>query len=121
MSVTIALQRRKQMTVWIMTGVPELEEGGKGGVLLIEGIYGRIRHPRYVEIVFGALAYGVFSNYLGAYLLIFAIIPMAHLLVLLEERELRQRFGSEYETYDQEVPHYFPRLKHGPARIADTL
>jgi protein-S-isoprenylcysteine O-methyltransferase Ste14 len=120
-SVTIALQRRKQLTVWIMAGVPELEEGGKGGVLLTEGIYSRIRHPRYVEIIFGTLAYGVFSNYLGAYLLTFAIIPVIHLLVLLEERELRQRFGSEYERYEQEVPRYFPRLKRGPTRMADTL
>jgi protein-S-isoprenylcysteine O-methyltransferase Ste14 len=111
-SVAIALQRRKQLTLWIMAGVPELEEGGKGGVLLTEGIYSRIRHPRYVEIVFGTLAYGVFSNYVGAYLLLLVIIPLLHLLVLLEERELRQRFGSEYEAYEQEVPRYFPKFRN---------
>jgi protein-S-isoprenylcysteine O-methyltransferase Ste14 len=67
-SVWIAVKRRKHLTTSILVGMPELEEGGHGGRLLSEGIYSRVRHPRYVEIVLGCLAYALFANYLGAYI-----------------------------------------------------
>lgn len=110
-SVWIALQRRRHLTARILVGIPELEEGGAGGELLCEGIYARIRHPRYVEIVFGTFAYAAFSNYLGAYLVAALTVPVIHLIVLLEERELVDRFGAEYEEYRARVPRYIPRRR----------
>ena len=107
----IAIERKKYLTFRILAGVPELEEGGKGGELLTEGIYSRIRHPRYVEIVLGTFAYAAFSNYLGAYLIAIATVPLLHLIVILEERELAARFGAEYEAYRASVPRYWPRRR----------
>lgn len=107
-SVWIALRRRKHLTVAVMAGLPELEEGGEGGALITEGIYGVIRHPRYVEIAFGVTAYCVFSNYLGAYLIALATLPILHVVVLLEERELLERFGAAYAAYRDRVPRYIP-------------
>jgi protein-S-isoprenylcysteine O-methyltransferase Ste14 len=107
----IALLRRKHLTLRIMAGVPELERGGRGGALLSEGIYGVIRHPRYVEIVLGVLAYAVFANHLGSYAVAAATAPAIHLIVLLEERELVARFGAEYEEYRRRVPRYLPRRR----------
>ena len=109
LSVWIWLMRSQFLTMDILVGIPELEEGGRGGQLLTEGIYGRIRHPRYVEIVVGTLAYATFSNYLGAYLTALVFFPVLHLVVLLEERELRARFGKQYEAYCKRVPRYIPR------------
>jgi protein-S-isoprenylcysteine O-methyltransferase Ste14 len=108
-SVWIAVKRRKHLTTSILVGMPELEEGGHGGRLLSEGIYSRVRHPRYVEIVLGCLAYALFANYLGAYIVAVLCIPVVHLIVLLEERELIDRFGDEYVVYAERVPRYIPR------------
>ena len=36
-------------------------------------------------------------------------LPTLYLLVLLEERDLRERFGSEYEACCRRVPRFVPR------------
>ena len=110
LSIWIWLMRSEFLTFDILVGIPELEEGGHGGQLLKDGIYRRIRHPRYVEIAVGTLAYATFSNYLGAYIAALALLPMLHLVVLLEERELHARFGEQYELYCKRVPRYIPRI-----------
>ena len=104
----IAFKRRKHLTMAILAGLPELEEGGKGGSLLTEGPYSVVRNPRYIEMVFGVFAYAAFSNYVGPYVLALVTIPLIHLIVILEERELRDRFGEAYETYLASVPRYWP-------------
>ena len=38
-------------------------------------------------------------------------LPIVHAVVLLEERELRQRFGEAYGTYCEDVPRYVPRRR----------
>lgn len=106
---SIALRRRKHLTTKILAGAPELEQGGKGGKLLTEGLYARSRNPRYIEAILGVFAYAAFSNYLGAYLVAVGSVPVVHLIVILEERELRDRFGEEYEAYMARVPRYVPR------------
>lgn len=108
-AIAIARARGKHLTRRILSGVPELEEGGRGGVLLTEGIYGVIRNPRYVEVALGTFAYAVFANYVGAYLVALVTIPALHFIVLLEEKELADRFGAEYEAYRRRVPRYWPR------------
>ena len=52
----IAIARRKLLTAGVLTGMPELSDERYPGKLLSEGIYGRVRHPRYVEIVLLSLA-----------------------------------------------------------------
>lgn len=109
MTVWLALQRRKYLTFRILTGVPELDPDAGPGEMLTEGIYGRMRHPRYVEIVLGTLAYAFFANYLGAYIVALVTVPVLHLIVLFEENELSQRFGAKYVEYCARVPRYLPR------------
>jgi len=108
-TIWIALKRRKQLTMRILAGTPELHESGRGGALLTDGAYAVVRNPRYVEVVFGVFAYAAFSNHVGAYLVAAVTVPAIHLVVLLEERELRARFGREYEAYCAAVPRYVPR------------
>jgi protein-S-isoprenylcysteine O-methyltransferase Ste14 len=109
LSFRIAFQRKKQLTTRILTGLPELAPEGQSGSLLTEGIYAHMRHPRYVEIGVGTLGYALFSNWLGALVVGLATLPLLHAIVLLEERELSERFGEEYERYRARVPRYLPR------------
>jgi protein-S-isoprenylcysteine O-methyltransferase Ste14 len=106
----IGWKRRKYLTFRILAGVPELEADGAGGTLLTEGPYAVVRNPRYVEVLFGTLGYAAFSNYAGAWLMALVTFPLIHLIVLLEERELKARFGEGYEEYLRSVPRYLPRF-----------
>jgi protein-S-isoprenylcysteine O-methyltransferase Ste14 len=104
----LAVLRAKHLSFAILTGVPELDADGAGGVLLNEGIYSVIRHPRYVEVVLGTFAYAAFANYLGGYIIALLTIPAVHAIVVLEEEELAARFGEQYEAYRASVPRYVP-------------
>jgi protein-S-isoprenylcysteine O-methyltransferase Ste14 len=110
-AILIAVKRQKHLTMKILAGAPELEKGGKGGILLTEGPYSVTRNPRYIETIVVVFAYAAFSNYLGAYLMALVTVPVVHLIVILEERELRDRFGDEYKAYVTRVPRYIPRRK----------
>lgn len=101
----------KYLRFRILTGLPELEPEQHGTPLLTEGIYGRIRHPRYVQFLLAFSGYALFCNYLAIYLLIPALAVMFYCVARLEERELRDRYGAEYEAYCARVPRFFPRLQ----------
>jgi protein-S-isoprenylcysteine O-methyltransferase Ste14 len=47
---------------------------------------------------------------LGAYLVWLAWLPGVYVLVWFEERELRDRFGQEYDDYCRQVPRFVPKL-----------
>ena len=107
-AIWLAILRAKYLSFGILAGVPELDADGSGGKLLNQGIYAVIRHPRYVEIALGSLAYAAFANYLGGYILALLTIPGIHAVVVIEEKELAERFGEEYEAYRASVPRYIP-------------
>jgi protein-S-isoprenylcysteine O-methyltransferase Ste14 len=110
LTMWIAVKRKRHLTFRILVGLPELAQDGERGVLLTEGIYSRVRHPRYIEVMLGVLAYALFANYVGVYILALATLPALLLVVVLEERELRQRFGDEYADYCARVPRFIPHL-----------
>ena len=101
-------------------GVPELSRTDKGW-LLTEGIYARVRNPRYLEFMAFILAYVSFANFAGTWVLALLVFPAMHVLVLVEERELRERFGAEYEAYCQQVPRRIPRRVPGADAAAGPL
>ena len=106
----IAAKRRQRLNQRILVGVPEISSADKGR-LVCEGIYARTRNPRYLEFLTFSLAYVAFANYTGTWILYALTIPAIHLVVLLEERELRERFGAEYEDYCRRVPRYIPKRR----------
>ena len=108
-SFRIALARRPHLNKRILAGVPELDADPGSQTLLTEGIYARIRHPRYIEVGVGTLGYACFANHVGAWLVAMLTLPTLHLIVLIEERELATRFGAEWEAYRARVPRYLPR------------
>lgn len=102
-------KRKKHLDNKRLSGLHELDPSREDGRLLTEGIYGVIRHPRYVEVALAVLAYALMANYLGAYLIWVSTLLCLGLIVPLEERELEERFGEEYRRYREEVPAFIPR------------
>jgi len=106
--IVITVKRRRQLSSRIVAGLPELSREKNRGKLITEGIYAKIRHPRYMEVMLFTAAYAFFANYVGLYVIAVLSIPALYLVVLLEERELRDRFGVEYEEYCRRVPRFVP-------------
>jgi protein-S-isoprenylcysteine O-methyltransferase Ste14 len=105
----ISRKRKKYLTFRLLAGVPEIAPDKHGITLLREGIYSRIRHPRYVEFSLALVAYALFANFEGLYRMTAATLVLLFVIVLIEERELRERFGQEYVEYSAQVPRFIPR------------
>ncbi len=99
---------RRQLKFRVLVGTPELDEDVPGH-LMTDGVFGRSRNPRYVNLTIGMLAWALILNYPALYVATLAIVPGLYIVVLLEERELRERFGQEYIDYCQRVPRFIPR------------
>ena len=112
-SVAIEIQCRKHLKFKTLAGVPEIERDQASRKLLDQGIYGRVRHPRYVSVTFGMLAMAFFANYLTIWLLIPATVVSLFLIATLEERELVASMGERYREYQARVPMFVPRFDSG--------
>jgi methanethiol S-methyltransferase len=111
-STWIAFQHWRHLSIATMIGIPELSPTGqRKGTLLKDGIYRVVRHPRYLSAGLAVIAVALFVDYMGVYLLIFLLFPLGYPMLVLEERELIDRFGEEYRQYQQEVPRILPRLR----------
>src|SRR5450755_2426586 len=106
------LQYWRQLSISTLVGIPELSQQREGR-LLRDGIYGVVRHPRYLSAGIGLISNVLIANYLGLYILVISVVPLGYLLLVLEERELLDRFGDAYREYQQDVPRLIPRLRRG--------
>jgi protein-S-isoprenylcysteine O-methyltransferase Ste14 len=57
------------------------------------------------------MAYALIVNHVGVYVLFVAAIPVFYAIIVLEERELIDRFGATYRQYQREVPRLVPRWR----------
>jgi len=110
-AAVLSVRIRRQLTFRILAGVPEVSEAAYPGRLLQEGIYGVIRHPRYLAVILGTVGMALVVNYLGAYLVTLVSLLGLVPLVRMEERELAARFGPAYAAYRARVPALFPKLR----------
>jgi protein-S-isoprenylcysteine O-methyltransferase Ste14 len=110
-AVVMRHQWRQQLTVGARLGLPELSPARYPGRLLTEGIYARVRHPRYLQIVVAVAGWALLANHLAGYLVILVVVAELAIVIPLEERELAHRFGAEYEAYRRRVPALWPRLR----------
>lgn len=110
-SIYIRVMWRRVFRRSTIFGLPEFRRERQSGDLVTDGIYARIRHPRYLEIGLALWAIALFSNYLAVYIFCFAYIILIQAVVVLEERELKNRFGDEYEEYRSRVPRFIPRMR----------
>jgi len=91
-------------------GLAELAPDKRPGRLITTGVYAIIRHPRYLHLYLGFLGSALIANYLALYLVVALWLPGIYVIVLLEEKELRDRFGPAYDEYCRRVPRFIPRF-----------
>lgn len=113
-AMRFALQRH--LPIKVLVGLPEIAPNRFPRRLITDGIYGRLRHPRYVQLLIALLGYALIANYLAAYLAVALWLPGVYIIVLLEESELREHFGSAYDEYCRAVPRFIPKRARGRNR-----
>jgi protein-S-isoprenylcysteine O-methyltransferase Ste14 len=111
LAASIVLRRTisRHLRFKTLGGIPELAPESHPQPLLTEGIYSRIRHPRYVEVLLVMASLALVANNLASYVNWIVGIPSVLAIVPIEERELRDRFGAEYDAYCARVPRFIPR------------
>ena len=106
----LEFQYWRHLSISIMVGIPELSQQGNSR-LLRDGIYGVVRHPRYLSAGIGLIVNVLIVNHLGLYILVMLVVPPGYWMLLLEERELVDRFGDAYREYQRDVPRLIPRRR----------
>ncbi|MGI8738250.1 MAG: methyltransferase family protein [Gammaproteobacteria bacterium] len=91
-------------------GWRELYRAHKQGRLAADGLYGLVRHPQYTGLFIGLFGEGVVHWPTLFSVGLFPLIVLAFtLLARHEERQMIEKFGDEYRTYQQRVPMLLPR------------
>lgn len=98
----------------ILVGLPELWPQGNAGRVAQEGIYARVRHPRYLGMMLAYVGAACYTRAPRVLALAFIGCALAVFISELEERELLGRHGEEYARYRARVPRFIPRWpRHG--------
>jgi protein-S-isoprenylcysteine O-methyltransferase Ste14 len=100
---------RVYLNLSTLLGAPEKSASQYPGKLLRRGIYSQVRHPRYIAAAFVCMGIALILNYPLLYLFSILFIVMLYPLILVEERELVQRFGEAYRDYARATPRLIPR------------
>lgn len=108
--IWLEIQRRRTFSHQVLLGVPELNPGHSAGTLIRSGVYGYVRHPRYLVCMMTLFAFAALTGSAGYFSLAFLSVLLYQVVAPLEERELRARFGKAYEDYARDVPRFLPRL-----------
>jgi protein-S-isoprenylcysteine O-methyltransferase Ste14 len=109
-AIWLELKRRRTFSHQLLLGIPELKPGHSAGVVIRSGVYGYVRHPRYLECMMTLLAFAALTGSTGYFSLAILSVLLYQIVAPLEERELRARYGKAYEDYAREVPRFLPRL-----------
>ena len=92
-----------------LVGLAELEPQKNRQPLLQSGIYAKTRNPVYLVHWLLILSAALMTGYFASWAFIAFDIPALRLLVFTEERELRERYGAEFQDYMSRVPRFFPK------------
>jgi protein-S-isoprenylcysteine O-methyltransferase Ste14 len=110
LAVWIDRQVRRQFSVRRLVGLPEMNRARPDSFVVREGIYARVRHPRYMVFMLSFLGLAFLTGAAGIFLLAFVSVLLYLIVAPLEEQELRESYGAEYEAYARSVPRFLPRL-----------
>ncbi|MCG8607068.1 hypothetical protein MJD09_19050 [bacterium] len=110
-AIWVEVQCRRHLKLRILVGIPELQPDTYDSKFLTEGIYAKIRHPRYVAIMITLFAWALIVNYLAVYLLCPLFLMGIVTIVRMEEKELLERVGDDYRNYSLRVPRFIPDFR----------
>jgi protein-S-isoprenylcysteine O-methyltransferase Ste14 len=85
------------------------ELSGKSELTTI-GLYKYVRHPRYTGMIAAILGACMIAQTKFAWIVGAIWFACVLLSIFLEEREMRQRFGTAYEDYSRATPRFLPRF-----------
>jgi len=111
LAVWIGNQVRRVFGWRRLAGLPEINPGRYPGEVIKSGIYARVRHPRYLDVMLSFVGLALITGAVGLFLLAFVTILLYLIMAPLEERELREHYGAEYEAYARMVPRFLPHLR----------
>jgi protein-S-isoprenylcysteine O-methyltransferase Ste14 len=89
-----------------LVGATELSGGGE---LAANGIYARIRHPRYAASFLALVGACLLAGTRTLSIVTAVWTLLTRVAIAMEERELRSRFGAAYSDYCRRVPRFLPR------------
>lgn len=104
--INVLVYRRAPMSMAL--GLDEISPD-EPGCLVTGGIYGRMRHPRFVAMSIAVAAMALLTNHAVVYLMFAVYVVTIRLIAALEDRELAMRFGSRYREYAGTVARFLPR------------
>lgn len=111
LAIWMERKTRRDLKLSVLVGAPEV--GGRPIELLTQGMYSRVRNPRYLTVQVAVVGWAMILNYAGIWWMALGLLPSLYLITVLEERELDERYGEEYRRYKQRVPRFFPSLSPG--------
>ncbi len=92
------------LTLPVIMGMPEVTNSVSGR-LATTGPFGVVRHPTYLSHTLMLLGLFLMTGVASlGFVTIFDAFAVNSIIIPLEEKELLQRFGKEYEAYCQKVP-----------------
>ena len=121
--VVLSQPRWPTLLVGGIVGLPGLALRGaaagwleKGQELATQGPYGHVRNPLYLgSFIIGAGFAIAAASWILAALFVVFFLAVYLPVVRREGKELRRRFGAEYEDYSASVPALVPSLKRARA------
>jgi len=91
----------------------ESEEWGCTNRLIVTDLYRCVRHPHHVGVGVFMLSLGLLIGHPWSFLLV--VVPqwlwILGFLFLVEEKELLEKFGEDYEAYRRRTPMLFLNLR----------
>lgn len=107
-------QTRRTFGFRRLVGLPELHPEDHLRGVVRTGIYAYVRHPRYLLYMLMLVSMALLTGALAIFLLAILNILLYQILAPLEERDLLDQYGLQYEAYRQSVPRFVPRLGRRP-------
>lgn len=97
---------------FLAKGWREVYLASRDGRLATDGLYGLVRHPQYTGIFLALFGEGIVHWPTIFSVALYPIIVIAYTwLARKEEREMLEKFGDQYRTYQARVPMFFSRLR----------
>jgi protein-S-isoprenylcysteine O-methyltransferase Ste14 len=110
----LEVQTRHTLGWGRLAGLAELNPQHRLCGVIRQGVYARVRHPRYLLYMLMILSMAFLTGAEAIFLLAFLNVLLYQILAPLEERELLDQYGPQYEDYQRLVPRFVPHLGRTP-------